>query len=99
MAKIIKHKRRKLRSGVAAFFLLFCALVTTVLSNLFVGSLKTSLMIEIQDMNLAMASLKSENEKLSIEIQTLQNKDRVYTIADDAGLSQNQDNVISVAGN
>ena len=38
-----------------------------------------------------------ENQKLSSEIQTLQNKERIYTIAQDAGLEQ-QSNIVSIAG-
>ena len=42
-------------------------------------------------------TLRIENQKLSIEIQTLQNKERIYTIAQDAGLEQ-QSNIVSIAG-
>ena len=41
--------------------------------------------------------LKEQNQMVSMNIQTLQNKDRIYTIAKDSGLQQNQANIISVA--
>ena len=44
------------------------------------------------------ASLKAENEKINIEISSLENKDRVYALASDAGLDQNQDNIVSIQG-
>ena len=59
--------------------------------------MQNSLTMQIQNMNYESETIKTENEKLSIEIQTLQNKDRVYTIAQDAGLEQNQDNVVSIS--
>ena len=59
--------------------------------------MQTSLTMQIQNMNYESETIKIENQKLSIEIQTLQNKDRVYTIAQDAGLEQNQDNVVSIS--
>lgn len=64
--------------------------------SIYIGSKDTTIAVDIQNMNSQVATLKSENQKLSIEIQTLQNKDRIYTIAKDAGLNQNEDNVISI---
>lgn len=96
MAKIIKKTRRSLRLEAIAACLFLMAFISVIVSNLFVGSMKASLMIDIQKMSNESETLKAENQKLNIEIQTLQNKDRVYTIAQDAGLKQNQDNVISV---
>lgn len=96
MAKIIRRTKRKLRLEAIAAFIFVFAFITSIVSNLYVGSLKASLMIDIQNMNLKAENLKVENQKINIEIQTLQNKDRVYTIAQDAGLQQNQDNVVSI---
>lgn len=97
MAKIVRRTKRKLRFEAFAFILLALAIVTTLFSNLFIGSMQNSLTMQIQNMNYESETIKIENQKLSIEIQTLQNKDRVYTIAQDAGLEQNQDNIVSIS--
>ena len=97
MARMIRRKRRRLSFVSKCGVVLSIALVAWLFTSLFIGSVNTTLTIEIQNMSNEVASLKSENQQLNIDIQTLQNKDRVYTIAKDAGLNQNQDNVVSVA--
>lgn len=97
MAKIVRRTKRRLRFEAFAFILFTLATIATLFSNLFIGSMQNSLTMQIQNMNYESETIKTENEKLSIEIQTLQNKDRVYTIAQDAGLEQNQDNVVSIS--
>lgn len=52
--------------------------------------------MNIQDMQSEINRLKEENEKITIEISGLENKDRIYEIASTDGLEQNQDNVISI---
>lgn len=96
MAKIVKKKKRKMTFIAKACIFFLFSLVCMLGSSLYVGTMNASLSIKIQKMNNEIASLKMENQNLSIEIQTLQNKERVYTIAQDAGMDQNQDNIISV---
>ncbi len=81
-----------------AVIMLTMAFISLILTSLFVGTYNQSLTISIQKMNNEIDTLKTENEKLNIEIASLENKDRVYIIAQDAGLDQNQDNVISIQG-
>lgn len=95
MPKIVKKKRRRSIINLGPALLTVMLLVWTFVS-IYIGSKDTTITVDIQNMNSQVASLKSENQKLTIEIQTLQNKDRIYTIAKDAGLNQNQDNVISI---
>lgn len=54
--------------------------------------------MEIQSKQAQIDNLKVENQQLTIEIQNLQNKERIYTIAEESGLVQNQDNVINIKG-
>ena len=54
--------------------------------------------MEIQSKKAQIDNLKIENQQLNIEIQNLQNKERIYTIAEQSGLVQNQDNVINIKG-
>ena len=67
-------------------------------SSLFIGTLNTQLTMEIQNKTNEINLLKSENRDLNIEIQSLQNKDRIYVLAQSAGLNQNQDNIVAIAG-
>jgi cell division protein FtsL len=74
------------------------AVILTIFSNLFLRSSNASLMIQIQDMNRQCDILRTDNQRLTIEIQSLQNRDRIFTIAENAGLTQINDNIISVNG-
>lgn len=98
MAKIRKRKRKtnKLEKFAVLFFTI--AIIVATATSLFVGTYNTNLTMEIQNMNNQIASLKSDNEKITIEISSLENKERVYTVASDAGLDQNQENIISIKG-
>lgn len=96
MAKMIRKKKRRLSFVSKCGIVMTISLVSWLFTSLFIGSLNTTLTIDIQNMNNELAAVKTENQQLNISIQALQNKDRVYTIAKDAGLNQNQDNVVSV---
>lgn len=96
MARIVRKKKRKLAFVVKAFIFFVFSLVCMLISSLYIGTSNAALAIKIQKTNLEIADLRAQNQNLAIEIQTLQNKDRVYTIAQDAGLDQNQANVVSI---
>lgn len=98
MGKIYKKKRKtnKFNQGATIFFSF--AVVVYLGVSLFVGTANTNLTMEIQNISNRINELKLENEKMSISISSLENKDRVYTMASDAGLDQNQDNLISLQG-
>ncbi len=98
MAKIRRRKRKTNKLGRLAVFLFSLALISLLGTSLFVGTYNTNLTMEIQNMTSQIASLKAENEKINIEISSLENKDRVYALASDAGLDQNQDNIVSIQG-
>ena len=98
MAKIRRRKRKTNKLGRFAVLIFTLSLITLLATSLFVGTYNTNLTMEIQNMTSQIDSLKAENEKINIEISSLENKDRVYAVANDAGLDQNQDNVISIQG-
>ena len=98
MAKIRRRKRRRSYLNMIAVIAVSFAFISLIISSLFIGTYNQSLTISIQKMNNEINALKAENERLNIEIASLENKDRVYVIAQDAGLDQNQDNVISIQG-
>lgn len=98
MAKIVKSKKKK-----ASKFNIFCvvfftfALAARLFTSIMLGSMNNEINTNIQKAQNEAEILRIENQKLSIEIQTLQNKERIYTIAQDAGLEQ-QSNIVSIAG-
>ena len=98
MAKYIKKKKRKAKFLTKCSLLFSMALVMSLFSSIVLGSINTKLTVSIQETQNEIDTLTAENSQLSIDIQTLQNKDRVYTIANEAGMSQSQDNVVSVTG-
>ncbi len=98
MAKIRKRKRKTNKLEKFAVWFFTIAIIAATATSLFVGTYNTNLTMEIQNMNNQISSLKSDNEKITIEISSLENKERVYTVASDAGLDQNQENIISIKG-
>lgn len=96
MAKLIKTKKRKLRLQGFAIILFSFALIAWLGTTLFVNTINASLTMKIQQMNDELASLTEENQTLHFEIQTLENKDRIYEVASMANLNQIQDNIISI---
>lgn len=98
MAKVVKRKRRKLSLIGFSIIFLTASLIAWLLTSLFINTTNSSLTIKIQKMNEEIASIKSENQNLNIEIQTLGNKDRVYVIAQESNMLLDNSNVISVSG-
>ncbi len=96
MAKIVKKKRRRLSFNGVAIVLFTVALISWLLTSLLVNTVNTSLTMKIQTMNEELAQLRSENQTLNYEIQSLENKDRVFEVAQAADLDQLADNIISV---
>lgn len=98
MAKIVKRKRRKLNLRGVSVLLFSFALICWLISTLLINTLNTSLTMKIQKMTEELETLKSNNQNLNYEIQSLVNKDRVYAIAQTANLDQVTENIISVNG-
>lgn len=97
MARLVKKKKRRLAFIPKCTIVLTISLLSWLFVSVFVGSINTALTIDIQKMNTEVASLKAQNQQLNIDIQTLQNKDRIYTMATSAGLEQKQENIVSVS--
>lgn len=96
MATLRKRKRRRFRIEAVAAILFTLSLGAVLFSSLFLNTRMISLTMEKQRLEDRVAMLREENQLLTIEIQTLENKERVYTIAQESGLEQNQANIISV---
>lgn len=98
MAKLVNKKRRRVRlSGFAVLFFSF-ALITWLITSLFVNTINASLTMKIQSMNEELEKISVDNQSLNFEIQTLENKDRVYELAAATNMDQIQDNIIAIVG-
>lgn len=98
MAKIVKKKRRRLSFNGIAIITFTISFVVFMISNLLINTINTNLTIKIQKMTDELNTLKNDNQNLNFEIQSLENKDRVYVIAQAANMNQTQDNIVSVTG-
>ena len=98
MAKIVKRKRRKLKLQGFAIILFSVALLSWLGTTLFVNTINASLTMKIQKLNDELAALTEQNQTLNFEIQNLENKDRIYEVAQTANMDQTQDNIISILG-
>lgn len=94
----IRKRRLSSTSKVGAFYFVPC-LCLYFLCSIFLKSSNNALAIDIQAKQAEIDNIKLENQQLTIDIQTLQNKDRIYTIAENSGLEQNQENIINIKGN
>ncbi len=100
MTKIVKTKKKRALNLNAlkaiACTMLTVSLMTTMFSNIFLHTYNNGITVSIENINREATMLESQNNALNLEIQNLISKDRVYDIATEAGLSQNQNNVISI---
>lgn len=97
MAKIVKTKKRRTFNLQGIAVLLFTvSLMAAMFSNIFLHTYNNGITVSIENIKREAAMLESQNNALNLEIQNLISKDRVYDIATEAGLSQNQNNVISI---
>ena len=98
MTKIIKKKKRKLKFQGFAIIVFSIAFIAWLGTTLFVNTINASLTMKIQKLNDDLAALTLENQTLNFEIQSLENKDRIYEVAQTANMDQIQDNIISIVG-
>ena len=98
MAKIVTKKKRRLSMNGFALVLFTFSLIAWLATSLLVNTVNNNLTMKIQSMNEELASLRSENQVLTYEINNLENKDRIYAAAEAANMNQVTDNIISVQG-
>lgn len=99
MAKYIKKKKKKLNKLFIYFIIMCLSFVTYAFCCVNVGSKNINLQIDIQNKKALIKEIKEENKKLQTEIAILTSKDMIYSAAKEAGLEQNQDNVIIIDNN
>ena len=98
MAKIVNKKKRRLNINGFAVIIFTFSLFAWLVSSLLINTINTSLTMKIQLMQDELDALKLENQALVYEINTLENKERIYALAQEAHLSQDSNNIIAVAG-
>lgn len=98
MAKIVKKKKvKKLRlQNFTVVFFLFAA-VCSLTSSLFLRSYNNSLSVAKQELDKQIAATQTENEAYKVDIQTLSSRERIESIASNAGLENLPNNIVTVA--
>ncbi len=96
MAKIVKTKKRRMRFQSFTIVFLFVSGFLYLLSSLFLRSYNNSLSLKKQTILSEIAALEIENEAIEVVIQSLSTRDRVETIANDNGLTLDQNNIITI---
>ena len=97
MAKAVKQKKKKklkLLNFSVVFFMLSAILYLG--STLFLRTYNNSLSSKKQEIEAKISELKVANDALAVEVNTLNNRERVNTIAADKGLSLDQNNIITI---
>ncbi|MEG0290537.1 MAG: cell division protein FtsL [Erysipelotrichaceae bacterium] len=97
MAKVIKNKRKVRVEAIAVLFFVISILLF-LSSSLFLKSYNVSLSKEVSEMENVVAKKKDDVESLRLAVKTLENRDRVLSVAKEAGMEINQNNVVFVEG-
>lgn len=88
-------RQRKINPYRLFFSIVF---IVWLIASLFIKTSNASLTMEIQKLNDELSVLTTENETLNLQIQSLENKDRIYEVAQTSNMDQVQDNIISIVG-
>ena len=98
MKKQNKKYRKLNLVGFTIMFALFSAsfyLATT----LFLRTKNNTLSAQKQNIERQIAQIQTQNDAIKVEIQTLSTRERVDNLANENGLSLNQDNIVTIAVN
>lgn len=97
MATIKKvRKIRRINYFKISMAVFLFAIISFVMSNLFLRSYQTTLSLKTQKTIAQVNRLSAENEALEVEIAQLSNYDRIIAFAKEEGLTLVQGNVISI---
>ena len=101
MAKIVTVKKKKRRINLfrLSIGLFFISAAAALFSSLFLRSYNNSLSTQKQSIDSQIATIQTQNDAVKVEIQTLSTRERVDNIANENGLSLNQDNIVTIAVN
>jgi cell division protein FtsL len=97
MARIkTKRTHRRIRLSAFATVLFSVSLVLFLLSSVILRAYNVQLNIQVQKIRQEITILERNNHILNVELQALRSKDRVMAIANEAGLSSNQENIVII---
>lgn len=88
------HKRFKIET-----LAVLCLVLTVFLDvgvNIIFGEINNTLAKQVQDKEREIHRIQMENDAVSVEVNTLNTKERVAGIAAEDGLSLDQDNIITI---
>ncbi len=89
-----KKKRLKFGTFTCVFFLVSSLLY--LMSTLFLRTYNNSLSSKKQEIEAKITELQIANDAVAVEVNTLNNRERVNSIAMDKGLSLEQNNIITI---
>lgn len=96
MAKYKKVPRRKFNYNSIIVLIFILSFFGFIYSNVFVKTNNVNLNISIQEINSEIAQTKIVNESLALEIQELATYDNISEVAKEAGLTNQQNNIVSL---
>jgi cell division protein FtsL len=93
--------KKRFRTGRALISLFFIVMLLTklVVEPIFIRTVQTQTLIEIQRYERSITALKQENEALTIDIQQLSHYARIVAIARESGYERSHTNIITVGKN
>ena len=89
-----KKKRLKFGTFTCVFFLVSSLLY--LMSTLFLRTYNNTLSSKKQEIEAKITELQIANDAVAVEVNTLNNRERVNSIAMDKGLSREQNNIITI---
>lgn len=97
MAKRKKSKKVKVPTFYKVGMTIFgFSMVFWLASSLFVRSFNINLSMEQQQIQSKISTLQVENDALRVEIQTLENRDRITNIAEDEDMMTRPNNIVTI---
>lgn len=92
----MNRQRRKIKFKNFTAVFVFISFMLYLTSCLFLRSYNNSLSLKLQSTKSKISALQVENDSIEVAIQTLSNRDRVVSIANENGLQLNQSNIITI---
>jgi|LSQX01.1.fsa_nt_gb cell division protein FtsL len=96
MAKYKKAAKRRFNYNSIIVLLFIFSFFGFIYSNVFVRTNNVNLNIAIQEVDAKISEARVVNESLSIDIQELATYDNIAEVAKEAGLTNQQNNVVSI---
>ena len=90
----IQKTRKKLKLEAVGVLFFSLVLITYLFTSIVLRSINVSMSVTLQNNSQTLAALEGQNKTLSKEIQRLSDYERVASIAKEAGLTLNNNNVV-----